>query len=297
MHVEDNDGSKAMRCGRCGVRNPLGVEFCLYCGQRLLPPPRSQISLHALLAAGSAGSSVSMYIWALAHEAGKRSSWYVPAALVLALAAVVIGQIATFRVRRSRGSIRGGRLATLAVVVGASTVLLGLFLPVGREALARPSRVAEGICLSNMMCLTRALGVYADNYGQLPSAPDWCEAILPDVTGPGRFTCPTETEGITGGYALNDHIRDIGRGSGLAPQTVSVFESDAGWNAAGGAELLPDVPRHSGGDNYGFADGHVEWIKRKKNPDGTWAKAPDADWVIWKPVLKETTPEGSEHEP
>ena len=30
-----------------------------------------------------------------------------------------------------------------------------------------------------------------------------------------------------------------------------------------------------------------ECLPRRKLPDGTWAKAPDADWVIWKPVLKE----------
>jgi len=56
---------------------------------------------------------------------------------------------------------------------------------------------------------------------------------------------------------------------------------------AGGPELLPDEPRHMGGDNYGFADGTVKWLARKKLPDGTRAKAPDADWLIWEPVLKD----------
>lgn len=61
-------------------------------------------------------------------------------------------------------------------------------------------------------------------------------------------------------------------------------------------ELLPDRPRHRDSDNYGFADGHAEWINRKKLPDGTWAKEPDPrfdyDRVIWEPVLKES--EGEE---
>ncbi len=43
------------------------------------------------------------------------------------------------------------------------------------------------------------------------------------------------------------------------------------------------------GDNYGFADGHVQWIARKKLPDGTWAKEPDNDSVTWKPELKGDT--------
>ena len=54
-----------------------------------------------------------------------------------------------------------------------------------------------------------------------------------------------------------------------------------------GAGLLPEEPRHLGGDNYGFADGSVKWLPRTKLPDGTWAKEPDADWVIWEPVLKD----------
>jgi prepilin-type processing-associated H-X9-DG protein len=40
-----------------------------------------------------------------------------------------------------------------------------------------------------------------------------------------------------------------------------------------------------GGDNYGFADGHVQWIKRKKLPDGTSAKEPDADCVTREPEV------------
>jgi len=69
---------------------------------------------------------------------------------------------------------------------------------------------------------------------------------------------------------------------------VLIFESDAGWNAAGGAELLPDEPRHKRGDNYIFADGRVDWVPRKKLPDGTWAKEPGPDGVIWEPVLKDS---------
>ena len=54
-----------------------------------------------------------------------------------------------------------------------------------------------------------------------------------------------------------------------------------GPRAHGGPELLPDEPRHYGGDNYGFADGHTVWLPRKKSPDGTWAKEPEAE-VRWE---------------
>lgn len=61
-----------------------------------------------------------------------------------------------------------------------------------------------------------------------------------------------------------------------------------GGTANGGILRPPYDGRASfGGDNYGFADGHVQWLPRKKNPDGTWAKEPDADWVVWEPGVEE----------
>jgi prepilin-type processing-associated H-X9-DG protein len=71
-----------------------------------------------------------------------------------------------------------------------------------------------------------------------------------------------------------------------------IGSANGGGYAAGGPELLPDEPRHLGGDHYGFADGHVEWLPRKLLGvtwlgNRTWAKEPDADWVIWQPVLED----------
>jgi hypothetical protein len=68
---------------------------------------------------------------------------------------------------------------------------------------------------------------------------------------------------------------------------VVVFESDAGKNAAGGPELLPDEPRHLGGDKYGFADGSARWLKRKpaggnRRGERAWLKEPEEP-VRWKP--------------
>lgn len=78
-----------------------------------------------------------------------------------------------------------------------------------------------------------------------------------------------------------------------ADETVLVFESGSAVALAGGPELLPDEPRHFGGDNYGFADGSARWIRRKRLPDGTWAKAPDAD-VIWEVGVEEAGGAGSQ---
>ena len=102
------------------------------------------------------------------------------------------------------------------------------------------------------------------------------------------LACPAAPE-LECGYAFNAAVDGLPRRALDRPSDlIIIFESDAGWNAAGGPELLPDEPRHLGSDNYGFADGHAQWIKRRKNPDGTWSKEPVGDWVIWEPVLKES---------
>jgi hypothetical protein len=73
---------------------------------------------------------------------------------------------------------------------------------------------------------------------------------------------------------------------------VAIFESGASWNAAGGPELLPGEPRHYGSDDYVFCGGGSAWRPRKRlGADSRgypiWATEPEADWVIWEPVLKE----------
>jgi hypothetical protein len=70
-------------------------------------------------------------------------------------------------------------------------------------------------------------------------------------------------------------------------KTVVVFESDAGMNAAGGPELLPGIPRHLGGDMWGFADGHAVWLARKSQGvgprgDPIWLKETESP-VRWQP--------------
>jgi len=49
--------------------------------------------------------------------------------------------------------------------------------------------------------------------------------------------------------------------SRINPQTVLIFESNGGWNAHGGPELLA-APRHGRNKavNVAFADGHVESV-------------------------------------
>ncbi len=156
-----------------------------------------------------------------------------------------------------------------------------------------PPKQHHRMCLANVTSLALGVQMYvADNDDRFPPSSGWGDCLSDYVKSRDDHRCEKADE-PTVGFAYNaslsgDSFADI---PGRA-QVVVIFESDAGWNAAGGPELLPDVPRHSDGDNYGFADGHVEALPRKKlgtdeRGDSIWAKAPDAD-VIWEPVVEES---------
>jgi hypothetical protein len=159
----------------------------------------------------------------------------------------------------------------------------------------------EARCAHNVAFLSYLADRHATHRGRLPSAREWIEQLEEDrAEGPRLQTalfCPS-TADLPCGYAFNAALDGISPDGIEDPaRTVVFLESELGWNASGGPEALPDVPRHRGGDNYGFADGHDEWIKRSRFPDGTWAKEPDADWVIWEPVLKDQAGEADRPSP
>jgi prepilin-type processing-associated H-X9-DG protein len=177
----------------------------------------------------------------------------------------------------------------------AGLVLLALSIEIAQSAYARaeyrrPTEV-NAVCKRNVKFLAAALAKCAVEHGVFPASGDWLEAISPYVPGHDVRVfqnCPAAAD-LRFAYAYNIALSGLAYSSLEDPgRTIVVFESDLKVRAAGIPELLPDKPRHLGGDNYGFADGHVQWIKRKKLPNGSWAKEPDADWVIWKPVLKKS---------
>ncbi len=240
-------------------------------------------------------------------------------ALVLSITALPMGLTRVFTLRPEasmavRGAVTSLAMSAIGLLLGcAAFVTLGRASPESRvKGRAINATVVSGIalllsiaalpaaetfdtstrkllCLSNMRELSRAISLYEEDHaGNFPLAGNWTEAVLPYLRRSRYpFVCP-EAPDAKCGYAYNRMVSGAASSRATDPGlTVVLFESDAGWDTAGGPELLPDVPRHFGGDNYGFADGSARFlVPRKKLPDGTWAKEPDADWVIWKPVLK-----------
>lgn len=173
---------------------------------------------------------------------------------------VLVGIVALIQMSTSRGRLRGWGLALAGMVLSAGFCALA-FVPMITTELAAARR---GTCLSNLRTLAMNLQMYATDYDAFPSASRWADEVR-DTTGvAGRFfVCPVAPD-LACGYGYNAALgslrpASVSDSSGL----VSLFESDRGWNAAGGRELLPKEPRHFGGDNYGFADGHAKWDSRK----------------------------------
>jgi len=215
-----------------------------------------------------------------------RLAWWHVACLS---APVVLAFISLLHIALARRALGGTQTAIAALKIGlasAGLALLGGFLLVLGLRHKYDARLFP--CIAHVTKLAGALQLYlADNDDRFPPATAWCGALSAYLPGEDVFTCPERPE-LACAYAFNSALSGVRyHAITKAKDTVAFFESDRGGDAAGGADLLPDRPRHLSSDTYGFADGHGAYCPRKKLPDGSWAKEPDADWVIPEPLLKE----------
>ena len=230
------------------------------------------------------------------------AKWYLGAVAPLGTLGLAVRRI----IQVCRASGRDGRTRAVIEALALYAVAFAGLTAISLSSLAGVARRTgrQAVCEHNMKRLEVALSAYAETHPRPPAIRAWSDEARLGTASDAVFVCLNDklTEYRVGdshttpgcSYALNSSLINLMSTEVRAPErVVSLFESDAGWNAAGGPELLPDEPRHLGGDNYGFADGHVEWLSRKKLPDGTWAKEPEADWVIWERVLRED--EGEEN--
>ena len=214
-------------------------------------------------------------------------------ALGAALTGLATGTLVLVGCSRSRSSECGTQVACSGLLLSfLLSVACGAGLPFAHRMEKDAFLTA---CRAQVRTIADGVLAHARDHGELlPASSTWCDAVTAYLPHRDLLICLARRD-LPCGYAFNVYLGQIRPSQVLEPaHTVLVFESDMGWNAAGGRNLLPDQPRHFDGDHYGFADGHVQWLPRKKNPDGTWAREPDADWVIWEPVLKESEGEVSE---
>lgn len=141
---------------------------------------------------------------------------------------------------------------------------------------------ADMRCTDNMKILGIEARIYeTDNNDRLLPA-NWCDVLLTNNIGASdyslniseKFRCPSAPKKQRCSYAMNRQLVGIKNTDEVAQDTVMLFESDAGWNAVGGVEILSS--RHSG-LNVALADGSVREIPAKDIPNLRWnpyAKTP-----------------------
>jgi hypothetical protein len=209
--------------------------------------------------------------------------WVAGAGLILASlmfpAGVVFGLVALLKARRDG---RKDSTAEGAVIVGfVLTLITGAVAFFGVPAARRAGRAF--VCYNQVEQLVISLEMYAADHGALPPAETWCDS-LDGYCPPGAFVCSAAPD-LPCGYAFNAALSEV-RVLGIANPglTVTIFESDEGWNASGGKDLLPDTPRHGGKDRYGFVGGDmyreplmVQWYGRSEVLDGTAG-------IFWEPT-------------
>ncbi len=123
-------------------------------------------------------------------------------------------------------------------------------------------------CMSNEKLIGTALMMYTqDNDGVLPEGTHWMDRSAPYLASAGGteshvFQCPS-AKGTPYGYAYNSAVsRKSVNKMGDPGTTVTVYDSTAGTkNATDAVMSVPSPGRHSGGNNFAFADGHVRYKK------------------------------------
>jgi len=183
---------------------------------------------------------------------------------VTALLAVVFGIVALVQISGSRGRLRGQGLAIAGLCLSGLMVLAifpAMLYPVFHRARAA---ARKAVCLTNVKNVSLGLLMYMSDWNEIcPDSANWCETLDEYIKNREVLVCPDAPKQDCG-YAYNAALSDLHLAAVADPtNTVALFESDRGWNAAGDpAALLPIEPRHLGGDNFGYLDGHARWLPR-----------------------------------
>lgn len=245
-----------MKCTRCGRESPEGSAQCIHCGGPLAARPlMARARTSGMAVASLVLGIVGFFLFAIP-----------------ALIGLVLGIVSLRAINRSQGRLRGQGLAIAGICVsGCATMLLPIMAAMVFPVFVRAREAArKQVCLSHTKTLSQALQMYAGDWGgSLPDGRTWCDALAGHTPAKDVFVCPSQSQpDLPCGYALNQDLDKALISSVADPQTtIALFESDLGWNAMGGWDILVAAPRHLGGDNFGYLDGHSEWGRREAAPE------------------------------
>ena len=126
----------------------------------------------------------------------------------------------------------------------------------------------QAACLSNIKQIGLAIKIYEDDYdSHLPPLNSNWNIIFEDykyILSIKYLDCPNVKSSKDPSYAFNKNLAELNENRIIKQRdTIAIFESKPGKNLFGTSELLPKYPRHNGGENYGFLDGHAKWLERE----------------------------------
>jgi hypothetical protein len=194
---------------------------------------------------------------------------------ITALIGLVFGIIALVKVKNSGGRLGGFGLALAGTIVsGIFLLMIPMFAAMMLPALAAAKQKAMEInCVNNETQLAEAIKVYSgDNGNHFPPAATWCDVIKNEAGGNEKvFKCPAANSGSRCDYAFNAKLDGMDE-SKINSQTVMIFESDGGWDANGGKELMLTHARHENGRVFvvAFADGSVQQLRASQLATLRW---------------------------
>ena len=153
----------------------------------------------------------------------------------------------------------------LALAAIPMIVLLGsaILFPVFSQARLK---ARQAMCLSNVKQLSTAMLLYAQDYDdQLPRGGRWMDDISPYARGERLFHCETAQAGSPSayGYAFNSNLSRKKMKQVTTPATTRLLydSSNLKQNATDPVTSLANPPRHNGGNNIGYVDGHAKWTR------------------------------------
>ncbi|HTV63766.1 MAG TPA: DUF4190 domain-containing protein [Verrucomicrobiae bacterium] len=190
---------------------------------------------------------------------------------VTAFIGLILGIIAMVKVQSSGGKLKGFGLALAGTIVSALFVfMIPIFAAMLLPALAAAKQRAQEInCVNSEKTLVSATRMYSDDHtNSLPPSATWCDAIKPFVGSEKSFQYPGGNPGRCD-FAFNAKLDGMAE-SKVNPETVMIFESDSGWNASGGREIMSSHLRNGRIFVVALADGSIQTVNQSQLDSLRW---------------------------
>jgi hypothetical protein len=117
-------------------------------------------------------------------------------------------------------------------------------------------------CLSNVESIALAMQMFSVDNGRFPSADKWVDEIKPYLANDVALKCPEDKSSARCSYGMNKALSKLAvKKIKNLSEVVAVYETaHPGRNPSGGKSDVISPPRHHGDNNFGYADGHAQWV-------------------------------------